>query len=54
MCDGPLIWFSSGDDDEGGAVLECARPDCDYVVATGGFNDAYHDDTPILREGMPL
>lgn len=45
MCAGPLIWF----DAPGGAILECA---CGYVVISGGFNNARHAETPVLREGL--
>lgn len=47
-CEGPLIWF----DTEGGAILECAAPTCDYLIVTGNFNDDRHCGTPILREGL--
>lgn len=48
-CEGPLIWFAVGDPEDS-AILECAA--CDYLVITGGWNDAAHADTPLLREGL--
>ncbi len=50
-CPGPLIWYHVGPRHDGlGAVLECAC--CDYVVITGGFNDAAHENTPTMSEGL--
>lgn len=47
-CAGPLIWYDAGDS----AILECARPECGYVIVSGTFNDDRHNDTPLLREGL--
>ena len=57
LCEGPLIWFDVegpliGLNENGGGILECARPDCDYLIVTGSFNDERHSGTPILREGL--
>lgn len=48
-CVGPLVWFDvdGTETDPPAALLECAV--CDYLIATGGFNDAAHNDTPLLR-----
>lgn len=47
MCEGPLIWY---DVEAGGAILECSH--CDYIVVSGGMNDAEHLQTPLIREGL--
>lgn len=47
-CEGPLIWYEAGES----AILECARPDCDYLIVSGNFNDDRHFEAPILREGL--
>lgn len=48
-CPGPVIWFDvdGTDADPPAAVLECAA--CDYLIASGGFNDDAHNNTPLLR-----
>lgn len=46
-CEGPLVWFDAPDN---AAILECAA--CDYVVVTGSFHDARHQDVPLMREGL--
>jgi hypothetical protein len=48
LCEGPLIWYDAGDS----AILECARPTCDYVIVSGNFHDERHRDVPVLREGL--
>ncbi|MEU8278218.1 hypothetical protein ACFYOK_37375 [Microbispora bryophytorum] len=48
LCEGPLIWYDAGDS----AILECARPECDYLIVAGTFNDEQHQATPLLREGL--
>ncbi|WP_157520558.1 hypothetical protein [Herbidospora daliensis] len=48
QCPGPLIWH----DAPGGALLECARLDCGYLIVTGNFNDDQHQTTPLLRAGL--
>lgn len=50
-CDGPLVWLDAGTAENGG-VLECAARGCGYVVATGGFHDAAHSQTPVLKGGL--
>jgi len=47
-CDGPLIWYDAGDS----AILECARPECDYLIVAGSFIDERHLAAPLLREGL--
>lgn len=45
-CPGPLVWFGFSDQDgTEGAVLECNS--CDYVIATGSFNDPAHAHTEL-------
>jgi hypothetical protein len=53
-CEGPLIWFPCGnvEADDCGAVLECGRPECDYVIVTGNFHHPSHADAPLVMEGL--
>jgi hypothetical protein len=52
-CDGPVLWFNVDDSDLSlGAVLECARPGCGFIIATGQFFDDAHMSADILREGF--
>lgn len=53
-CEGPLVWFDAGEPGQAGhgAILECARPECGYVVITGAWNDEAHSAAPVLREGV--
>jgi hypothetical protein len=45
-CEGPLIWHQVGEPEDA-AILECAT--CDYIIATGNFNDEAHARTELLR-----
>lgn len=45
-CPGPLVWHDL-DGEPPAAVLDCAS--CDYVIATGGFNDTAHAGTEVLK-----
>lgn len=54
-CDGPLIWYETTmpctcENGHPAAILHCAT--CGYIVTTGGYNDAAHADTEVMREGL--
>lgn len=52
MCEGPLIWFHVGAFDGApmSAILECSA--CDYIILSGNENDAAHQQSEILTEGL--
>lgn len=46
-CDGPLVWFDAGPEEQDGAIVKCAA--CDYLATTGNFHDDAHATTPVSQ-----